>query len=88
MKKQVKLVQVDTSTDLVEALEYLLQEARSGELIGLAYGAILKRRAFFVDAAGEAHRNPMFGLGVANVLACELIQRSRSDGLGGGVNED
>lgn len=77
MKPPFTLVQMHPSDDVVETLEYLLQEARTGKLIGLAYGAVLKRRAYFVDAAGEAHRNPMFGVGIANMLACELMERTR-----------
>lgn len=77
MRPPFQLIQLHPSDDLVETLEYLLQEARAGRMIGLAYGAILKRRAYFVDAAGEAHRNPMFGVGIANVLACELMERAR-----------
>ena len=77
MRPPFQLIQLHPSDDLVETLEYLLQEARAGRMIGLAYGAILKRRAYFVDAAGEAHRNPMFGVGIANVLACDLMERAR-----------
>lgn len=77
MRPPFQLIQLHPSDDLVETLEYLLQEARTGRMIGLAYGAILKRRAYFVDAAGEAHRNPMFGVGVANVLAYDLMERAR-----------
>ena len=77
MKPPFEIIHLHPSDDLVETLEYLLHEARAGRVIGLAYGAILKRRAFFVDAAGEAHRNPVFGIGIANVLACELMERAR-----------
>lgn len=77
MRPPFQLIQMHPSNDVVETLEYLLQEARDGHVIGIAYGAILKRRAYFVDAAGEAHRNPMFGVGLANVLACELMERTR-----------
>lgn len=77
MRPPFQLIQMHPSNDVVETLEYLLQEARDGHVIGIAYGAILKRRAFFVDAAGEAHRNPMFGVGIANVLAHDLTERTR-----------
>ena len=77
MKPPFEIVRLHPSDDLVETLEYLLHEARAGRMIGLAYGAVLKRRAFFVDAAGEAQRNPVFGVGIANVLACELMERAR-----------
>lgn len=76
MKQPFQLIQMHPSNDVVETLEYLLQEARDGRVIGIAYGAILKRRAYFVDAAGEAHRNPMFGIGIANVLVRELMERT------------
>lgn len=66
--KPFTLIQVDTSHDTIEALEYLLQEARVGRLIGLIYGAALRGRDYFVDTAGETHRNPMFGLSIASVL--------------------
>lgn len=62
--KPFTLVNETVSHDTIEALEFLLQEARSGELIGLAYGAMLKRRTCIVDTAGEAYRNPLFTLGV------------------------
>lgn len=77
MRPPFQLIHMHPSDDLVETLEYLLREAQAGRLIGLAYGAILKRRAYFVDATGEAERNPMFGVGIANVLACELMERTR-----------
>lgn len=77
MKRPFQLIELHPSDDVVETLEYLLREARDGKVIGIAYGAILKRRAYFVDAAGEAHRNPMFGVGIANVLTCDLLERAR-----------
>lgn len=66
--KPFTLIKVDVSNETIAALEYLLQEARTGNLIGLAYGAALRGKDYFVDTAGEAHRNPMFGLGMASVL--------------------
>lgn len=77
MRPPFKLVNLHPPDNLVETLEYLLDEARAGRLIGLAYGGILKRRAFFVDASGEASRNPMFGVGIAHMLAAELLERAR-----------
>lgn len=66
--KPFTLIQQDISHDTIEALEYLLYEARRGELIGLAYGAVLKGRDYFVHTTGEADRNPLLGLGIVNVL--------------------
>ena len=66
--KPLTLIQPDISHDTIEALEYLLHEARKGELIGLAYGAMLKGKDYFVHTTGEANRNPLLGIGIASVL--------------------
>lgn len=75
--KPFTLVNETVSHDTIEALEFLLQEARSGELIGLAYGAMLRRRTCIVDTAGEAYRNPLFALGVVCLLSDDVAQRAR-----------
>ena len=66
--KPFTLIEVDISNETIAALEYLLHEAREGNLIGIVYGAALRGRDYFVDTAGETHRNPMFGLSMASVL--------------------
>lgn len=77
MMKPFTLLNETVSHDTIEALEFLLREAKSGELIGLAYGAMLKRRACIVDTAGEAYRNPLFALGVVCLLSDDVAQRAR-----------
>lgn len=77
MKKPFTLVQETVSHDTIEALEFLLEQAREGELIGIAYGAMLKNRYCMVDTAGEAHRNPLFALGVVCMLSDGLSARAR-----------
>lgn len=79
MKKPFSIARDPVSHDTVEALEFLLHEARRGELIGIAYGAIMKRRACLVDTAGEAHRNPLFALGVVCMLSDDIAIRARND---------
>lgn len=54
------LVPESVSQDTIDHLEELLETARAGELIGVAYAAMSKRRKYIVNAAGEAHRNPTF----------------------------
>lgn len=54
--------------DTVEALEQLLEAARSGQLIGLAFVAMLTRREYIVEATGEAARNPTFARGMVGAL--------------------
>jgi hypothetical protein len=77
MKAPFYLVPDLVSHDTVEALELLLSEARRGEVIGIAYVAMLKRRAFIVNSAGEAHRNPTFTRGMIRALDDQLGQRIR-----------
>lgn len=81
MKPPFTLIRATVSHDTVEALEFLLHEAKRGEVIGIAYGAMMKRRACIVDTAGEAYRNPLFALGVVCMLSDDVAKRAR------GVNE-
>lgn len=75
--KPFTLTTQQVSHETVEALRYLLQEAERGELIGLAYAAMLKRRACIIDTAGEAYRNPLFALGMVSMLSHDIADRSR-----------
>lgn len=75
MKPPFYLVPDLVSHDVVQCLEVLLSEARRGEVIGLAFAAMLKRRAFIVNSAGEAHRNPTFTRGMVAALDDQLSQR-------------
>jgi hypothetical protein len=77
VKPPFVLVPDEVSTDTVEALELLLREARRGQVIGIAFAAMLKRRAFIVNTAGEAHRNPTFSRGMVAALDDQLAQRVR-----------
>lgn len=54
--------------------------ARRQELIGIAFAGMLKQRKYFVNAAGEAHRNPTFSIGMVQVLTTELGLRARGGG--------
>lgn len=77
MKRPFALIPDVVSTDTVECLQLLLQRAQAGEVIGLAFCAMLKRRAYIVNTAGEAHRNPTFARGMVAALDDELGQRTR-----------
>jgi hypothetical protein len=80
MKAPFTLVRDSISHDTVYALEELLKAARKGDVIGLAYTAMLKSRQFIVNTAGEPHRNPTFALGMVRLLDDELVQRARGAG--------
>lgn len=82
MKKTAQIVRLvpkklNPSEDTIESLVYLLQEATAGRLKGLAYGAILADKHYFIETTGEANANPLFTLGLIDVLASELREKLR-----------
>lgn len=79
MKQPFTIMRATVSHDTVEALEFLLHEAKRGEVIGIAYGAMMKRRSCIVDTAGEAYRNPLFALGVVCMLSDDVARRARNE---------
>lgn len=56
--KVITLVPRAVSGDTVRALEFLLQEAKAGRLIGLAWVSMHPLSEFEVDIAGETKRSP------------------------------
>lgn len=75
---QLKLVDEGPSPqseDTVAVLERLLDDARKGRVIGLAYTAQLAKRGYIVDVAGDAARNPTFALGMVSMLANKLQRK-------------
>lgn len=77
MKRPFVLIADEVSNDTVKALETLLANARRGEVIGIAFAAMLKGRAYIVNTAGEAHRNPTFSRGMLAALSDRLSLRIR-----------
>lgn len=65
------------SHDTLRALEQLGDGVRRGEVIGIAYAAALKRRAYIVNACGECHRNPTWTRGLIAALDDQLAGRIR-----------
>lgn len=66
------LVRDAVSQDTVECLEQLLEAARSGHVIGLAFGAVLKRKRYMVNLSGEAQRDPTFARGMVGAIEDQL----------------
>ncbi len=62
------LVQDGFSPDTVQVLERMLAEAKDGELLGIAYVAMYRRRQYTAGAAGECRRNPTFTRGMLAAL--------------------
>lgn len=77
MKPPFFLVPDTVSNDTVECLRQLHAEAKRGELIGIAFVGVLKRRGYIVNTAGEAHRNPTFARGMLAALDDQLSLRIR-----------
>lgn len=66
------LLNEETPRDVVDALEQLLAGAKEGQVVGLAFAALLKRRRFITAAAGECHRDPTYTRGIIAALDDEL----------------
>ena len=77
MKPPYILIPDTVSHDTVECLETLLDAAKQGEIIGVAFVAQLKQRGYIVNTAGEAHRNPTFARGMVAALDDQLGGRVR-----------
>lgn len=77
MKPPFLLIPDLVSNKTVECLEALLEHAREGEVIGIAFAAALKRRAFITNSAGECFRSPTFTRGMVAALKDQLAQRIR-----------
>lgn len=76
----MRILQPEVSRDTVRCLEGLLEAAKAGEVVGVAYAAIHRRRNFRVHICGEAYRAPVFARGCVAVLDDELGHRIRHEG--------
>lgn len=77
MKPPFLLIPDTVSHDTVECLRVLLDQARRGQVIGIAYAVMLKKRAYITNTAGEAHRNPTFSRGMIATLDDQLASNVR-----------
>lgn len=77
MKTPFNLVPHEGSADTIECLRALLQRAENGEVIGVAYCAMLRRKSFTVNATGEADRSPTFARGMVAALDDYLSNKVR-----------
>lgn len=77
MKPPIRLVPDSLSTDTIECLTELLDHAKNGQVLGLAFTAIYKGRQFIVNAAGECYRNPRYARALVDDLHDELGRMCR-----------
>lgn len=74
----VELLPDSVSADTVECLQTLLDRAKTGEVTGIAYAVVLKRRRYIVNTAGTARKYPTFTRGMIHALDDELSERVRA----------
>ena len=74
MADTIKLVQPDPKEDTVALLEGLLEDARSGELQGVAVLHLHADKSYGVSSAG--HYSPIEGVGVIEVLKHTMIRNT------------
>jgi hypothetical protein len=80
MKRPFRLVSIDgVSRDTVACLRSLLEAAEKGEVIGVSYVAMHKRRHFTAHSCGETHRNPVFASGMVGALWYDLQRQARGE---------
>lgn len=73
MKRPFRLVSTNgVSHETVACLRDLLREAEAGELIGVAWVSMYKRREWDRRACGEAHRNPVWSIGMLQAFSAKL----------------
>lgn len=60
------------SHETIEALQQLLKQAESGELVGFAFAAVYKRRRYIVNSAGSCRSDPTMTRGMVLALDDEL----------------
>jgi hypothetical protein len=77
VKAPFVLIPDTVSHDTVKCLEALLQHARRGEVIGVAFAAALRKRAYITNAAGEMYRNATWARGCVAALDDQLAGRIR-----------
>jgi hypothetical protein len=71
------LVKAGNSDDTVACLRKLLQEAESGEIVGVVYAAMFRRRQYTINVCGEASRSPTFSRGMVAALDDHLAEMTR-----------
>lgn len=76
MRPPFAFVDESISHETIRTLELLLEKAKRGDIIGLAYAVMNKKRTYNTDSAGELHRNPTYALGTVIVLAYKLLLRA------------
>ncbi|VTU37106.1 hypothetical protein [Variovorax sp. PBL-E5] len=67
-----KLVHDYISRDVIEACAVLYEGAKSGDVKGIAFAAMLRHNRYITNVAGLAFRNPTFARGCVMTLGDEI----------------
>lgn len=67
-----RLVPAGGSHETVECLRALLAQAEAGDLIGVAWVSMYRRRTWDYRACGETHRNRAWTLGMLQAFSAKL----------------
>lgn len=67
-----QLIRDHISRDVVEALETLLEGAKTGKITGIAFACTMPRMRYFTNVAGVCYSNPTFARGMVASLSDEL----------------
>lgn len=67
-----QLVPEQISHDTTEALRVLHAHAQEGKIIGVTFAAMYRGRFFVADSAGECYQNPVWTLGMLDILKSKL----------------
>jgi len=73
MKPPFRVIAENPSSDTMHVLMELMELAHKGELIGLAFVSLHKRRKVQTGATGEASRSPVFTIGAVRILEQNLL---------------
>ena len=76
MRQPFAFVDESLSHDTILALEVLLEKAKRGDIIGMAYAVMNRKRSYNVDSTGEMYRNATYALGTVVVLAYKLLLKA------------
>lgn len=80
VRRPFKLIAINgVSRDTVECLRMLLEQAEKGEIIGVSYAAMHRKRHFTTHSCGETHRNPVFASGMVGALWFDLQRQARGE---------
>lgn len=75
MATPLQVVQHDPDTEVVEALEHLLSEARLGHITGFAYVTLEPGASYSADVLGRARTVPILALGITKALENAIAQK-------------